>query len=265
MPFMTQRWEDLIFLHWHWPKDEIKKSLPIELEVDLFEDTGWLTVAAFKLSGLRISPCRFIRWSDFYEINLRTYVRDKNGRSGVWFYSLDSSDIVATIGARFLYGLPYNGAKIVRNEKDGARFLYGLPYNGAKIVRNEKDGEVEYQSTRRGIFGEAKATIKRPAIDPLPKDATDPITRFLLERYCFWSKQYWARQNKPSFVEHRPYQGRIMGQCTYSGELFKSQGFAEPTRKPDISHYESGFDVSASAPTWLRGRITGQENQRLVD
>ena len=244
MPFMTQRWEDLIFLHWHWPKDEIKKSLPIELEVDLFEDTGWLTVAAFKLSGLRVSPCRFIRWSDFYEINLRTYVRDKNGRSGVWFYSLDSSDIVATIGARF---------------------LYGLPYNGAKIVRNEKDGEVEYQSKRTGIFGEAKATIKRPAIDPLPKDATDPITRFLLERYCFWSKQYWARQNKPSFVEHRPYQGRIMGQCTYSGELFKSQGFAEPTRKPDISHYESGFDVSASAPSWLRGRITGQENQRLVD
>ena len=242
MQFMTQRWEDLIFLHWDWPIDEIKMSLPSDLELDLHDDKGWISVAAFRLANLRISPCRFIRWNDFYEINLRTYVKDRNGKSGVWFYSLDSSDLTATLGARMLYGLPYKKAKIMRAEN--------------------KDG-VEYTSARAALFGEANAKIQRPRIDPLQVEADDQITRFLLERYCFWSKAGWARHPKPSFVEHRPYKGKILNECKYTGELFKSQGFCEPTRGPVISHFDSGFDVSATAPPWLSG-ITGQANQRLV-
>jgi uncharacterized protein YqjF (DUF2071 family) len=242
MPFMTQRWEDLTFLHWNWPIDEIKKSLPSDLELDLINNEGWLTVAAFKLKNLRITPCRFIRWNEFYEINLRTYVKDRNGGSGVWFYSLDSSDLTATLGARMLYGLPYNKAKIMRTEN--------------------KDG-VKYTSTRATVFGGTNAKIQRPHIDPLQVEADDQITRFLLERYCFWSKAGWARHPKPSFVEHRPYKGKILNECKYTGQLFKSQGFCEPTRGPVISHFDSGFDVSATAPPWLTG-ITGQANQRLV-
>jgi uncharacterized protein YqjF (DUF2071 family) len=178
----------------------------------------------------------------YYEINLRTYVKDRNGKSGVWFYSLDSSDLTATLSARMLYGLPYNKAKIMRAEN--------------------KDG-VEYTSTRATVFGGANAKIQRPHVDPLRVEAGDPITRFLLERYCFWAKRGWARQSKPSFVEHRPYKGKTLGQCTYAGQLFESQGFNEPSREPVISHFDSGFDVSATAPPWVSG-IPGQANQRLV-
>ena len=43
----------------------------------------------------------------FPETNVRTYVRDRSGRPGVWFSSLEAGGLAATVTARFTYGLPY--------------------------------------------------------------------------------------------------------------------------------------------------------------
>ena len=109
--FMSQRWEDLLLLHWPIDQEIVRDTLPDDLDVDLFNGQAWLSVVGFKLSGLRISPIRWVHWPAFWEINLRTYVRDRYGKKGIWFYSLDSSDPLAVSGARMLYGLPYNYAR----------------------------------------------------------------------------------------------------------------------------------------------------------
>ena len=109
--FMSQRWEDLLLLHWPIDQGIVRDTLPDDLDVDLFNGQAWLSVVGFKLSGLRISPIRWVRWPAFWEINLRTYVRDRKGNRGIWFYSLDSSDRFSVTGARMLYGLPYNLAR----------------------------------------------------------------------------------------------------------------------------------------------------------
>ena len=74
--FMTQRWEDLVLLHWPVPRDSLQATLPDDLELDLFEGEAWASVVGFKLTNLRIQPFSWIPWNDFWEVNLRTYVRD---------------------------------------------------------------------------------------------------------------------------------------------------------------------------------------------
>ena len=116
--FMTQRWEDLVLLHWPVPRDSLQATLPDDLEIDLFEGEAWASVVGFKLTNLRIQPFSWIPWNDFWEVNLRTYVRDRDGRKGVWFHSLDSSDPLAVLGARTLYGLSYHWARIRGSQMD---------------------------------------------------------------------------------------------------------------------------------------------------
>ena len=58
--FMSQRWEDLLLLHWPIDRRDCKGTLPDDLDVDLFEGQAWLSVVGFKLSGLRISPIRWV-------------------------------------------------------------------------------------------------------------------------------------------------------------------------------------------------------------
>ena len=120
--FMDQKWEDLLLLHWPVAQVRVQETLPDDLRVDLFEEQAWLSVVGFRLSGLKIAPFRWIQWPGFWEINLRTYVKDKNGRKGIWFYSLDSSDLFAVIGARILYGLHYNYARTDGGVKDNQIF-----------------------------------------------------------------------------------------------------------------------------------------------
>jgi uncharacterized protein YqjF (DUF2071 family) len=104
---MTQNWEDLLLLHWPLPAEELSPTIPDDLVLDLFEGQAWASVVGFRLTNLRLSGLQAIPWSDFLEVNLRTYVRDREGRRGVWFHSLDSSDLPAALGARALYGLSY--------------------------------------------------------------------------------------------------------------------------------------------------------------
>ena len=80
--FMSQRWEDLLLLHWPVSPSVLQPTLPRDLEVDLFEGSAWISVVGFKLTQLRISPCRWIRWPEFWEINLRTYIRNQQGKKG---------------------------------------------------------------------------------------------------------------------------------------------------------------------------------------
>ena len=104
-------------------------------------------MVAFRLTNLRIQPFTFLPWQDFWEINLRTYVLDKAGNRGVWFYSLDSSDLFGVFGARLLYGLRYNFARIYRTG-------YG---SDQKLIYHGQRGNI----ARSKIAAEWKGATKR--------------------------------------------------------------------------------------------------------
>lgn len=108
----TQVWNYLLFAHWPVDPAVLRPLIPAGLEVDTFEGQGWLGVVPFWISGLRGRGLPAVPGTaDFNEINVRTYVRG-GGKSGVWFFSLDADNVLAVIGARLLFHLPYFNAQI---------------------------------------------------------------------------------------------------------------------------------------------------------
>src|ERR1044072_1701490 len=95
---MYQAWRNLTFLHWRYPPAVMQAHLPKGLQVDTFDGSAWLRLAPVLLG---------LTYSTFPETNVLTYVRGPDGKSGVWFFSLDAASLSAVIGARIAYGLPY--------------------------------------------------------------------------------------------------------------------------------------------------------------
>ena len=240
--FMTQNWEDLLLLHWPLPPEELSPTIPDDLSLDLFEGQAWASVVGFRLTNLRLSGLRAIPWSDFLEVNLRTYVRDREGRRGVWFHSLDSSDLPAVLGARI---------------------LYGLRYFHSRITMQKTAGTLSFESGRRSFRGRAGASLAA-TLPPEGKDsplARSPLDQFLLERYRFWARRKLGQQSSSALVRHRPYDARVVEGGRYEGELFRTWGMEEPKGTPVVAHYCKGFSVSASAPSWAFATL-GQANHK---
>lgn len=153
--FMAMRWEDLLFAHWPVPAEVLRPLLPRGLELDTFEGTAWLGVVPFRMAGTR--P----RWlppvpgtAAFPELNVRTYVT-RDGKPGVWFFSLDAGSLIAVRTARTFFHLPYFDARMtVKPEGDGFLYESARHHRGAPAarfkVRYRPRGEA-YQSKRGSL------------------------------------------------------------------------------------------------------------------
>ena len=62
--------------------------------------------------------------SNFLELNLRTYVYDRAGVPGVWFYSLDANQPLAVAIARRFFHLPYQRAKMKSTRTSAGAIRY---------------------------------------------------------------------------------------------------------------------------------------------
>ena len=103
---MTQRWNDLLFLHYQVPAEKLRPRVPEVLTLDTYEHRAWVSVTPFWMSQLRPPGIPSLPWiSQFAELNVRTYVTF-GGKPGVYFFSLDASHLSAVWGARIFYRLP---------------------------------------------------------------------------------------------------------------------------------------------------------------
>jgi uncharacterized protein YqjF (DUF2071 family) len=106
-PVMRQRWERLTFLHWAYDPDAVQRLLPAGLTVDTFDGVAWVGLVPFFMR-VHTPGDRGVPWvSNFCETNVRTYARDRAGRAGIWFLSLDAARLGAVATARASYRLPY--------------------------------------------------------------------------------------------------------------------------------------------------------------
>lgn len=125
---MRMRWTDLLFAHWPVEPEPLRRRLPPDLELDLYDGQAWLGIVPFRMSdvsprGLPALPLL----STFPEVNVRTYVRHREGR-GVWFLSLDAAS---------------------RPTVEGARAAFHLPYRLASMAMETRGDVVAYRSERR--------------------------------------------------------------------------------------------------------------------
>ncbi len=179
----SQRWNDLLFLHWQMDPEVIQASLPAGLYVDVFQGKGWLGIVPFFMERIRpawLPPLPWLSW--FMEMNLRTYVHDDRGRPGVWFYSLDCNQPVAVALAR--------------------RF-FDLPYFHARMTSERRQGRIHFACQRKGAEQESRF-VWRPHSEG-HEAIPGTLEFFLVERYLLFASgpQGVLRTGR---VHHRPYQ-----------------------------------------------------------
>ena len=122
-PVMLHRWETVTFLHWRFEPFAVQRLLPPNLEVETADGSAWVGLVPFYMR-VALPRARSVPWlSRFCETNVRTYVRDQEGRSGIWFFSLDAARLGAVAVARTTYRLPYFWSKM-RLRRDGAVVRY---------------------------------------------------------------------------------------------------------------------------------------------
>lgn len=111
-----QEWNNVVFLHWQVDLDQLKKFVPEDLEIDLFEGKPWVSVVAFTMEKIRPKYLpAFPPISNFDEINIRTYVKSGH-KTGVYFLSIEGGTKLSCQIAKGISGLPYRYSHIKRGE-----------------------------------------------------------------------------------------------------------------------------------------------------
>src|ERR1700742_2659272 len=133
---MMQRWNDLLFAHWPVPAAKLESLLPPGLQVDTFDQSGWVGVVPFWMDRVQLRGLpRIPGASRFPELNLRTYVRERNtNRAGVYFFCLEAANPLAVIFAKTLFHLPYHWARMSirgRTERETGALPLSLSRPGA--------------------------------------------------------------------------------------------------------------------------------------
>ena len=159
-------WHDLLFAHWPVKPQELRKFIPMHLDIDIYDTRAWIGVVPFRMSGVSHRLLPNIPWlSSFPELNVRTYVTYKD-KPGVWFFSLDATRLLAVWGAQLLFHLPYRWAKM-----------------GCKA----QNGEIHYSSQRYRDKSISFIGNYGPTSDVfLAKENT--FEYWLTERYCLYSQ-----------------------------------------------------------------------------
>jgi uncharacterized protein len=215
---MFQRWVHLLFLHWKFDPEMIQRTLPRGLSVDTHAGMAWVGVVPFCMRRVRPTLLQFLS-SDFLELNLRTYVRDRNGRPGVWFYSLDASHPLAVWTARV---------------------FFGLPYMHAKMQVAGRDGEIAYSCQRHGSSTRMEYRF-RPC-DDLAEAKIGSLEFFLVERYRLFSVR--CGRLLTGRVYHSPYELRNALVSKLNKGLFELDDLQSPPGPPNNVLYSPGVDVT---------------------
>lgn len=233
---MYHKWRNLLFLHWEFDPEIVQKTLPPGLTLDTYNGKAFVGVVPFYMKGIRprfVPALPFI--SDCLELNVRTYVFDKHGRPGVWFYSLDCDEWLAVRVARKLFHLPYFDAKM------------DAPKLQEQVGLTTPTDVIDFSVHRKGYEPETDTRIRYTPTQSLAPSAQESLEFFLIERHRLFS---FDRPNGRLFtgrVSHPPYP---LADADYHIETEGSlalAGFNKPERAPDHAIFSAGVDVEIFA------------------
>jgi uncharacterized protein len=225
-PVMRQRWERLTFLHWPFGPADVQRLLPAGLEAETYDGAAWVGLVPF---AMRVTPPggQHVPWlSGFCETNVRTYVVDRAGRPGIWFFSLDAARLPAAVAGRYT---PYR-----------------LPYFWSAMRLGERPGEIAYASRRRWPAPRPATSRVRVRIGtPIaPADVTE-FEHFLTARWRLFSA---PRGHLVSArARHQPWPLHRARPLLAEDTLLTAAGLPAPQGTP-LAHYSPGVDVTISRP-----------------
>jgi uncharacterized protein YqjF (DUF2071 family) len=217
---MAQTWSDLLFAHWPIPVDILRPLVPVGLNIDSYNGTGWVGVVPFQMSGVRprwVPPLR--QFSVFPELNVRTYVT-LDGKPGVYFFSLEAGNPIAVAVARGTFHLPYFNAQMTRQGTDSITYSSVRTHAGAP--------EAEFQATYRPIGG---------VFEVRPGSLED----FLTARYCLYSVDKRGRLYRGE-IHHVPWPLQPAAAIIQKNTMAAAHQITLPERGP-LLHFVKRIDV----------------------
>lgn len=215
----TQRWRDLLFVHWAFPLDVVRPLVPAALSLDEWEGTVHVGLVPFAMEGVRSAWMPKAVGLNFLETNVRTYVHYR-GRPGVYFFSLEASSWLAVQVARLGWGLPY--------------FHASMSYDRVAM---------ECRCQRAGSSAGMHASWKSG--DELGPSKEGSLEFFLLERYLLFSER--GGRLYEGQVHHAPYPAKRVELASLEDTLLDAAGLP-PRHAPVAAHFSHGVDVEVFGP-----------------
>jgi uncharacterized protein len=223
VPIVQQGWRSLTFLHHAYPPQVVADLLPPGLEPDTYEGRAWVGVTPFlmRASVLPVLPGPRL---PVVEVNVRTYVRDRGGRDGIWFFSLelDQAAVVA-----------------------GLRGLVRLPYRWARGAIERRGPSIRYHSERRWPHVPASMTLALRVGDELDEHEVGPLETFLVGRWRAYTRVLGQLITVP--VEHEPWPLRRAEIVELEEDLLGSAGLPAPADQPHVL-FSPGVDARFGLP-----------------
>jgi uncharacterized protein len=215
---MQQTWRRLTFLHWPCQPNQIRGLLPAGLQLDTFDNTAWIGLVPFEIFDVPCIP-------HFPETNVRTYVIGPDGAPAVWFFSLEAARVMAVVGARL---------------------GYHLPYFWATMRVTSENGVIHYQSRRHWPHDpQAVADIRvRPGVLFQPGELSD-LDHFLTARFHLYAAS--RAKLRRAQIEHPPWPLARASVLNLHQTLFEASALPPPQGSP-IAHYSEELHVKIGFP-----------------
>jgi uncharacterized protein YqjF (DUF2071 family) len=226
-PLMYHDWNRITFLHWRYQPAAVQSLLPPGLTADTSDGTAWIGLTPFLMDGVRAPGLPAVPWlSRFGEINVRTYVHDGHGRSGIWFLSLDAARLPAVLAARA---------------------GYWLPYFWSEVDVSVAGDRVGYRGRRRYPAAGARCEVQVEMGQPLAEAECDELAHFLTARYRLFTLV--AGKLAAAEAEHAPWPLRHAEVLRLDQDLLQHAGLPAPAGDP-LVHASPGVPVRIGMWHW---------------
>lgn len=223
---LAQTWHHVLFAHWPLDPAVFRYRIPVELEIDTYNDKAWVGIVPFNMTRVHPWGLPSIPWlSSSLEMNVRTYVVH-DGKPGVWFLSLDAANPLAVRIARTWYNLPYFQARMgIMEERGWIRYSSIRRHSGATNAR--------FMGRYRGIGQPFHA-------------APRSLENWLTERYCLYTA---GKSGQIYRADIHHWQWPLMSaEAEFQVEtLSRSHGFSLPDIEPSLL-YARRLDMRAWVP-----------------
>jgi uncharacterized protein len=235
---MTQRWNDLLFAHWPIPPAKMEALLPDWLEADAFQGSAWLGAVPFWLDRIKIRGVPAIPGlRNFPDLNLRTYVRDRiTGTPGIYFFSVDSNNMLAMAAARVVYHLPYFLAEMHLEQRSEREFAF---YSRRRFARQQ----VIFKARYRGLGPSRRLVEIR----------SGSFEHFMSERPCVFSVNRGGQPIRAN-LHHVPWPLEEAEAEIERNDLAAAVGIELPDMEP-VLHYSRRLAVYVWPAELVRPQI----------
>ena len=203
--FLQASWEELVMVNYVVPPSLLAPHLPHGLELDFFRGETYVSLVGFRFLKSRLYQCPIPFFGSFNEVNLRFYVKRKEGneyRRGVVFLS----EIV-----------PYRVVAFLANNLYREHYIAAQMRHTHEIRGNEK--LLGYYWRQHGTeYGIQTVVENRPV--PI---TTDSLEEFIYEHYYGYTKVR-AHETWEYRVNHPVWETNPVINCQVNCDLGKVYG-----------------------------------------